>query len=137
MKYESILLVRLFNPELHVATGENDTLNTVLNDLFVYLLNGTAGHIVNPGQQPTGNYRDDSHHQGHIKQIRFYLFHFAIFPKRFGLHQLLISGVTPFMIRMANDIPSGYEPKYLINTVKKPIPIPYHTIPLVVIGDVT
>ena len=33
--------------------------------------------------------------------------------------------------------PSGYEPKYLISTVKRPIPTPKMTIPVLLIGEVT
>ena len=41
------------------------------------------------------------------------------------------------MIRIAKLTPSGYEPKYLIINVMKPIPTPKMIPPLVLIGLVT
>ena len=35
------------------------------------------------------------------------------------------SGVAAFIIRMANDIPSGYEPQVRIITTIRPMPIRY------------
>ena len=46
------------------------------------------------------------------------------------------SGTVAFIIRMAKDIPSGYEPKYLTINVMNPIPIPNTIPPLTDIGEV-
>ncbi len=52
-------------------------------------------------------------------------------------HHLLMSGTVEFIMRIANDTPSGYAPKYLMSMVSTPIPTPNITPPRLLIGDVT
>jgi len=58
-------------------------------------------------------------------------------PNRFGLKYLLISGVNAFMVRMANEMPSGYDPKTRMTMVRMPMPMPYTIMPGGVMGEVT
>ncbi len=61
----------------------------------------------------------------------------AISPKRFGLTPLLINGTNAFIIRIANETPSGYAPQTRMITVSTPQPNPKISCPLDDIGDET
>ena len=113
-------------------------LDTVGECQFILHADGFFGDMVNPCEESAGDYRhcDEYHH--HIQKCRFQLFHFFVTsPNLIGLTYVLIRGVNAFMIRMANDIPSGYAPQLRITTVSTPIPTPYISCPRPHIGDVT
>ena len=69
--------------------------------------------IVMPEFDPSGleHEADAGKHQHHIAECRFSSHYFLTSPNRFGLQYLLSKGTVQFMIRMANETPSGYEPK--------------------------
>ena len=53
-----------------------------------------------------------------------YCFPSGLPPKRRGTVSLSIYATSRFITRIANDTPSGYEPKYRISTVMSPQPTP-------------
>ena len=74
---------------------------------------------------------------GHINECRFLCHYFASLANLLGLTYMLIRGTVAFMIRIANEIPSGYAPNSRIRIVMIPIPAPKMIIPLSLIGEVT
>ena len=103
---------------------------------MVRSLDRFLGHCIDRSQQGGryDTYCEET--ECHVFERRLYC-HGQALPNFFCLQNLLIRGTVEFMRRMANDIPSGYEPKYLINMVINPIPIPKMMPPLSLIGEVT
>ena len=97
--------------------------------LFVQfrLSDGRLRHTVHQSDRRGGDRSDAQQHHDHIYQRTFHncqALAFLTAPKRRGFTYLSIRGTKAFMMRMANDIPSGYCPQIRIKTVIAPIPIP-------------
>ena len=97
--------------------------------LFVQfrLSDGRLRHTVHQSDRRGGDRSDAQQHHDHIYQRTFHncqALAFLTAPKRRGFTYLSIRGTKAFMMRMANDIPSGYCPQIRIKTVITPIPIP-------------
>jgi hypothetical protein len=90
------------------------TLQKLANVKTIDLGDGVFGHAIDESEHASGDGGDDKQCQEHVDQGGFFfLSHGDYFleglttPKTCGLKALLMSGVKAFIIKMANDTPSG------------------------------
>ena len=69
VEHESLLLGRIFHSELNVTVAQYHALDTVLNGLIVYLLDGACGNAVDPCQQTACHYGYNGQHNGHVSYV--------------------------------------------------------------------
>ena len=68
---------------------------------------GLLGNQVHGTYARRGDERDGEEHRRHVQKRTFHLRACFFTPKRLGFTYLSISGTTAFMMRIANDMPSG------------------------------